>query len=49
MVNKATFLHFRVSDRPLPESDPVKREHWFQKCAFFGRNASFSHMLLSGT
>jgi len=47
MVNKVTFLDFRVGDRPL--NPPLFGGRLAPKTRFFGSNASFSHMLLSGT
>jgi len=47
MVDKVTFLDFKVRDRP-PES-ALFRGSIGSKNALFGSSDSFSHMLLPGT
>jgi len=48
MVNKVTFLGFRVGDRP-PLKPPCLEGALVPKMSFFGSNAFFSHTLVSGT
>jgi len=49
MVNKVTFLDFRVGDRPSPWIRFCLEWALVPKMHFFGSNTSFSRMLLSGT
>jgi len=46
---EVTFLDFSVGDRPPPWNLPCLEGALVPKMHFFGSNASFSHMLLSGT
>jgi len=46
MVNKVTFLDFRVGDLPPPWIRSSLVGALATKMRFFGNNASFSHMLL---